>query len=251
MGWKTQINDRGQVTQYRDSDTGETLTPKEFERRQQMGQLQMATTQPALTAMPAGGGYGGYAPQGATGGGMGAFAGAGTMGSGAVYGQNANSPMSGMQSQLMQSQMGAAQQAAGEQMGGAQQVMGQLAQMGQQSQMGAGMQGSAVPSGYVPAAGPNPLIQPGARMLSGAGSPDMLNQSAPAAPPAGMGASNLNSLSSAMSPTAGESSQSKSLRLEGVPGHGSSTTGLAPYKNHGFLDATSIAVLLPTSFCWL
>jgi hypothetical protein len=85
-------------------------------------------------------------------------------------------------------------------------------------------------------------------MLTGGGSGDMLNQSAPTAPPEGLGAAggSLNSVGTAMVPTAGDSDQAKSLRLEGVKGHGSSTMGISPYKNHGFLDATSIAVLLPT-----
>jgi hypothetical protein len=38
--------------------------------------------------------------------------------------------------------------------------------------------------------------------------------------------------------------QNKNLRLEGTPGHAASTSSNG--KNHGFLDATSIAILLPT-----
>ncbi len=101
------------------------------------------------------------------------------------------------------------------------------------------------PQQIAPAA--SPLIQPGAKLLNGnGGSADMLNQQAqsPSPPPASVTGSSLNSTTQGLNPSAGLAVQPKNLRLEGVQNHvGNSTVG---YKNHGFLDATSIAILLPT-----
>lgn len=90
----------------------------------------------------------------------------------------------------------------------------------------------------MPAGGPNPLVQPGAQMLNG-------QNLTPGAAPGSI----LNNPSQAMSPTAGLPLQGKNLRMEGIaPGmHANPTPQVhVPRKTHGFLDATSIAILLPT-----
>src|SRR6516225_10207137 len=38
MTWRTQINEKGVVTRYCDTDSGEVISPKEYERRMQMQQ---------------------------------------------------------------------------------------------------------------------------------------------------------------------------------------------------------------------
>jgi hypothetical protein len=247
MGWKTQIDERGVVTRYRDTDTGECISPQEFERRMQMGQMQYTPAQPAMQAMPPGmaGTYsavGGGQPQGMP---QAMPQGMGTMG-----GVNPAGPM-------MNAQLGAAQQMMGGQLNAAQNVMGQLSQMNQQASQGLAPQASGMPAapavpGMAPAAAAdagNPLIQPGAKMLTASAQPNMLNQAAdnPLPPPTSIGTSPLNNATSGFSPTAGLPVQGKSLRMEGVPGHTDAASGVNPnYKNHGFLDATSIAILLPT-----
>ena len=107
-----------------------------------------------------------------------------------------------------------------------------------------GMAPAPQAQGLQPMAGPNPLIQPGAQMIAPGGvGNDMLN-SAPSPMSQGMAGSPLQNQTTGLSPTAGMAVQGKSLRLEGigkehqqVPVH---------HKTHGFLDATSIAILLPT-----
>jgi len=243
MGWKTQIDERGVITRYRDTDTGECITPQEFERRMQMGQLQYQPAQPAMQAMPPGmaGTYSAVGP--------GAGYPAQPMGA-SMGGVNPAGPM-------MSAQLGAAQQMMGGQMNAAQNVMGQLSQINQQASQGLGGAASpAAPGMPMAPAAPaptadagNPLIQPGAKMLTASAQPNMLNQASdnPLPPPTSLAGSPLNNNTSGFSPTAGMSVQGKSLRMEGVPGHGENGGGVNPaYKNHGFLDATSIAILLPT-----
>jgi len=244
MGWKTQIDERGIVTRYRDTDTGECISPQEFERRQQMGQLQYQPAQPAMTALPPamGGVYttpagGGMAP-----GGYGAQMG----------GTPISSSMGGVSpgGAMMNAQLGAAQQMMGGQLNAAQTAMGQLSQINQQASAGLAVSPTGMPmAAQAPAApaGGVPLIQPGAKLLTANAQPNMLNQQAdnPSPPPIGLTGSPLNNPSTGFNPTAGMAVQGKSLRMEGLPGHAGN--GPNPnYKNHGFLDATSIAILLPT-----
>jgi type IV secretory pathway TraG/TraD family ATPase VirD4 len=121
---------------------------------------------------------------------------------------------------------------------------------------------AAAPQGYAPGAFPaqdpsaqsqlapppapsggSPLIQPGAEILTPGASPaqaqtpgsdGMMQQQGKLPVSAGGGDT----------PTAGLAIQGKNLRLEGVP-HVDATTPRG-YRVHGFLDATSIAILLPT-----
>ncbi|HEY9718659.1 MAG TPA: type IV secretory system conjugative DNA transfer family protein [Trichormus sp.] len=250
MGWKTQIDERGVVTRYRDTDTGECISPQEFERRMQMGQLQYQPAQQAQTmqAMPA------QSPMQAMPPGMAgtysAMSGAQPQGMGTMGGANPGG-------QMMNAQLGAAQQMMGGQLNAAQNAMGQLSQINQQASAGLASQAPGMPAApAVPGMAPalasdagNPLIQPGAKMLTASGQPNMLNQAAdnPLPPPTSIGSSPLNNATAGFSPTAGMPVQGKSLRMEGVPGHTDVAGGVNPnYKNHGFLDATSIAILLPT-----
>ena len=185
MTWRQQMNDKGVITRYKDTDTGETLSAAEWNRRMQV-QNGMTDDGGSLVANPAGGG-------------------------------RHQSPVSEAgSSQIPLSEPGA---------------------------MIASPNAAAL-------AAPNPLVHPGAQMLApGSSSSDML--SAGAQPTQltqptqqALGGSPLQNQTTGLSPTAGLHVQGKSLRLEGlqkqftqVPVH---------HKTHGFLDATSIAILLPT-----
>ena len=87
------------------------------------------------------------------------------------------------------------------------------------------------------------LVQPGAQMLNGS---QLTPAPGQAAMPAGApGAAPIAPVPGPDAPpTAGMPVQGKSLRMEGLPGH--SNTSSQGYRTHGFLDATSIAILLPT-----
>ncbi len=83
--------------------------------------------------------------------------------------------------------------------------------------------------------GGSPLIQPGAQILTPGVAPPASDTTTPPRP-------DIDS-STGLSPTAGMPVQTKNLRLEGLPEHTQNSQG---YRPHGFLDATSIAILLPT-----
>ncbi|HEY9788248.1 MAG TPA: type IV secretory system conjugative DNA transfer family protein [Candidatus Obscuribacterales bacterium] len=207
MSWKAQIDDRGVITRYKDTDSGEVISAQEYERRMQMQQTTYSISPGAGMSAPHLGSpmyvpapYGGAAA--------------------APYGQG------GPPVQL-----------------GGQDLSQHLINQGLQQAPPA--QPMAQP--MAPMAGPNPLIQPGAQML-GQGAP-LAPQAAPMgqAPTGQMpmpGQFNLNSPSQAMPPSAGQAIQGKNLRMEGVPGHHAGQS--IGYRSHGFLDATSIAILLPT-----
>jgi hypothetical protein len=196
MTWRQQMNDKGVITQYKDSDTGEILTAAQFEQRMQTsngmadeGGSLMANPPAAQSQAP-----GMMAPTSPLGAGM----------APSPMGGAGMSPMGGMAPSPM----------------------------------------APAPAAPMMSAAPNPLIQPGAQMIApGSASNDMLNAN-PQPMPQGMSGSSLQNRSTGLSPTAGLEVQGKSLRLEGVqkkfqqvPVH---------HKTHGFLDATSIAILLPT-----
>jgi Type IV secretory system Conjugative DNA transfer len=92
----------------------------------------------------------------------------------------------------------------------------------------------------------SPLIQPGAQMLT----PGAASQGAqaPAAQNASQGGLPRPALGpgAGETPTAGQAIQGKNLRLEGLPPSLHQAGQSVGYKTHGFLDATSIAILLPT-----
>ena len=209
MTWRAQIDDRGAVTRYKDTDSGETISAKEYERLQQM-QVGRPAALPQMTATPG-------VPMAVTDGGGFTSAGGGFVGPGGSPLMVPTAP------QMVSQPAGGALPAGGTGM------------MPGAAQPGAGGQpfaapGSGMPAGAAPGAeGSSPLIQPGAQLLNGATAPStaMPMSQAPSQPP-----------------TAGQAMQGKNLRMEGIPHHQNGTS--IGYKSHGFLDATSIAILLPT-----
>lgn len=241
MSWRAQIDDRGVIARYKDLDTGEVISAKEYERRMQMqqGQYLMAPTNgsPQMVAMPPGSGY--VMAQPHEGGGMSPHGGLMAPSnnslvpppppmhpSGMMPGGTGMAP-SGMAPTGMASNGG--MMPSGMMPGG----MG-MAPSGM-AQPGMAPPGMAPGGGAMQGSGQSPLIQSGAQMLNGqtplapGSTPDMQTPSNPA---------------TGQPPTAGQSIQGKNLRMEGVPGHMNSNSH--GYKAHGFLDATSIAILLPT-----
>ncbi len=196
MSWRAQIDDRGVIARYKDLESGEVISAKEYERRQQMQQGQLLVTPsmqtPQLTATPAGSGS--------------------VMAQPAATNQHAAANDGGAVSQQAPAGIIPAAPAPDTNM-----VAGGAAQV------------APAPA----SSGPNPLIQPGAQLLNGGNT-----SAAPsdAALPASTGAG--------QPPTMNQSIQGKNLRMEGVQGHINSTS--FGYRAHGFLDATSIAILLPT-----
>ncbi|MBS1990986.1 MAG: type IV secretory system conjugative DNA transfer family protein [Cyanobacteria bacterium SZAS LIN-3] len=207
MGWVSQMDDQGHIASYRDSDTGRRISAAQYERMMSM--------------------------QGVQGGGT-MSAGAGSMQTAPVYGG---------------AQPAYAPQPYGGQAGGVPMLPGAPA---------------LAPSPT--AAVPSSLIQPNARLLDGSQpsqmSPQMPAQSAMPAQmqPQGQGAAPFQPSPGMMQglqggatpvapgagapPTMGQHIQGKNLRLEGMP----HPTQRMPAAKHakGFLDATSIAILLPT-----
>lgn len=174
MTWRAQIDDRGAVTRYKDADSGEVISAKEYERRLQTEQhhqyLSPDGSHPQLVATPGSA----YAPQAAP----------------------ANSMPAGG-SPVPATSSSAAQQMA------------------------------APPVVNTQNSSNNPLIQPGAQLLNTGGAPaNIQSATAPAQAPEASGI------------------KGKNLRMEGIPHH--TNTQSHGYKAHGFLDATSIAILLPT-----
>jgi type IV secretory pathway TraG/TraD family ATPase VirD4 len=238
MSWRAQIDDRGVIARYKDLESGEVISAKEYERRMQMqqGQYLMAPSSgvPQMTAMPPGSGY--VMAQPHEGGGM--------------------SPHGGMMSPSGLVPPPPPMHPSGMMLGGNGIAPGNMASGG----MAPG--GGMMPSGMMPSSmAPSGMAQPGmappgmapggAPMQSGSGqSPliqsgaQMLNGQTPLAPGSTPDTQAPSNPATGQPPTAGQSIQGKNLRMEGVPGHINSNSH--GYKAHGFLDATSIAILLPT-----
>ncbi|RTL40761.1 MAG: hypothetical protein EKK48_16010 [Candidatus Melainabacteria bacterium] len=225
MSWRPQLDERGVCVRYKDTETNEVISSKEYDRRMQMQSSMGGTSMaPGFSAgqsaggyaMPVGGSYGGYQPT---------------------------------PSPYPQGQMGMAPTGAP--------VPGAAGQMG-------GYPAPMAPQALPQQPGSNPLVQPGARSVAGGGA-DLLSATAsPAGNPMGNpmaanpmaanpmasnplaapGASPLNNQTVGISPTAGQAIQGKNLRMEGNPNHVNQMSLGRP--SHGFLDATSIAILLPT-----
>jgi len=217
MPWRGQINDRGVITRFKDSETGESVSAAEYQRR------------------------------------MGMQDGSASVGSNPMLSRTDGptiGPVSATSNRHANESYGA-----------------------EQPQPAAEYPAAIAPNAY-PAptstlynAAPNlalqpgnPLLQPGAQPIGPNGAaPDMLGapmQStlqaapqgfAPQAPMPMSASSTLQNPTTGLSPTAGMALQGKNLRLEGISGS-KSNLPLAPGtgKPHGFLDATSIAILLPT-----
>lgn len=211
MTWRTQINEKGVVTRYCDTDSGETISAKEYERRMQMqqGSYSGGAPMPGMYAVPPPP-PGAYAAPGA-------YAPPGSYSAGPLYPANSGAPTPG-------------------------QLPVYAPVPGQQGMM-PGMQSglSAAPPSPVGAAdGANPLIQPGAQMVGA----EAQGQIAAAQPSSTGGPQSVGTFQG-QPPTAGMAKQGKNLRLEGNPQH-LANAGPIAYRPHGFLDATSIAILLPT-----
>ena len=205
MPYRAQINERGVITKYKDTDTGEVITAQEFERRltQQQGGYYVAPppTQPQMYANPP------ASQQG-------------------VYGGGGVAPLFQAHQQNLGNPQGYGQVATPAPAGGYPAAAYAGGAQPHQQQGYSQPQGYAQQPGQAPAAapidqGPSPLVQPGAQMLNG--------QEAPAE-----GA-----------PQGEAKAAGKTLRMEGVPKENKIGSSHG-YRTHGFLDATSIAILLPT-----
>lgn len=222
MTYKAVINDRGQTVCFKDMDTGETISAKEYEKRQQLGGMlpssQSSHMQPQLHA----GSYGGHH----------------VMHGGGIDPATGHALPMQMPMQVQPMQQG---------------IMPPM-----QGEMPMHMQGGMPPMqpGMMPQTGGGALIQPGATMLSpGANSQVPGLPQAPGGSHDGMmpyQARTTIDPTQGRPPTAGLAMQGKSLRMEGIPkahpqAHAAGAGPVhTPRKSHGFLDATSIAILLPT-----
>jgi len=227
MGWRPQINERGVIARFSNSDTGEVISAQEYERR-------MQTLQGGYTP--------GYSNQPA-------FSNAGTY---------AAAPFV---SQAQPSGMYAYQTRNGHQVlvppdNSRSMHPTQMPQYGYLPPNGANYTNAPAVTMAPPQpafnSGDNPLIQPGAQILSPGSTPvsaPISIATAPSPQSESPATSNLPRpalpLGVGISPTAGTPMQGKNLRLEGMPGHIIGSPNVQ-YKPHGFLDATSIAILLPT-----
>src|SRR4029434_7062357 len=202
MTWRAQIDDRGVVTRYKDTDSGETISAKEYERLQQM-QVGHPAALPQMTATTG-------VPMATTNGGGFTSAGGGFVGPGGPPLMVPTAPQA------------VAQPTGGPAPAGSPGIMPAGAQPGVGGPP-VGVCGPRLPIGAAPAPageGNNPLIQPGAQMLNGT-----------ATPAAGLPLSHAR----IHPPTAGQQIQGKNLRMEGIPQHHNGTS--IGYKSHGFLDA--------------
>lgn len=210
MGWRTNVNEYGVVTGYRDTDTGERVSIKEYERRMQM--------------------------QGTAGAGS-----YGTLQSTPGYPQQYLDPHTGralvLPSQPMQPMQGyPAPSGQLPQYGMQQPMQGQYAQplpYGQQPVAAPGVY-SQMPQGAPNGAG---LIQPNATMIGANQGQMPQGQMLQGQMPQGQ--------MQGQEPMDHGTPQGKSLRMHTVGKPTPQHIGSAKH-NKGFLDATSIAILMPT-----
>ena len=190
MKWVAQINERGLISSYRDMDSNEQISAREYERRMQMqGSVGAPIDGNTLQASP-------Y-PQ--------TYSQAPVQYNGA---QQYPTPMQQQQQQMQQPIQSVGQQSSYSQMGyPAAQSYPQAQPMHQQ---------------------PSPLIQQGATPVGADGAPAIPRPT------------------TAIGPMLGQNIQKKTLRMEGMPGHTDAMLAAPPKKGKGFLDATSIAILMPT-----
>lgn len=254
MPLRPQMDERGIITRYKDTDTGEIISAKDLQRRMMMqdGMYQSGSGAPLPSMqgmLPQSHANDGVAPQQYNHG-MSPYSGSGGI-------PNINSSGGGV-APLFHTTQPQAQPYGGMQPG----AMPQGGGMMQPSQMAPGW---SAPTGVPSLEGNNPLVMPGAQMLSGqsaapgampaqpgampgqapGGMPGAMPGQAPGAMPgAPMDMGAAPGYAPGQPPTAGQPVQGKNLRMEGVPGH--KNTSSQGYKTHGFLDATSIAILLPT-----
>jgi type IV secretory pathway TraG/TraD family ATPase VirD4 len=202
------------IARYKNSETGEIVSAKEYERRVQMqqGQYIVTPSYPQMTAAPQGTVSGIANPNSGTDGGGAAIAGKARISDTGVY--------------LAPGQMAPAQQQSAQPMIAGQPLVqggdsqGQagapVGQPGVETVTQAGIPTSTLPTAPQEQSGGNPLIMPGAKMLT-------QGQTAPAqATPA----------------------QAKSMRFYAA--NSTPESGGMRTKSHAFLDSTSVAILLPS-----
>ncbi len=198
MKWVAQINERGLISSYRDMDSNEQISAREYERRMQM--------QGSVGAPLDGGGGGSLQaspyPQ--------------------TY-QPAQAPVQYNGAQQYQSPIQPQQMPL-------QQPIQTGGQPSSYSQMAYPPQSYPVqaPALQPVQQAPSPLIQQGATPVGAEGPPPIPRPT------------------TGLVPTMGQTVQGKNLRLEGRPEHSQQVQNFAPRKGKGFLDATSIAILMPT-----
>lgn len=207
MSWRAQIDDRGVITRYKNSETGEVVSAKEYERRIQMqqGQYIVTPSYPQMTAAPQGTAYTGIADPN---GGGAAIAGKARISDTGVYLTPNQNGVPAQQQPMI----------AGQPLvqGDASQAQMQQGQPMQQQGVEAGAQQGTLATAPQEQGGQNPLIMPGAKMLAqGQAAPQQAAQTQP-----------------------------KSMRFfaaSSTPESGGMRT-----KSHAFLDSTSVAILLPS-----
>jgi len=212
MSWKAQINDRGVITRYKDVDTGEVISAQDYARRAQMQTGGYSSGMPSRVSMGNQGnlGTGVYIP--------GTYPGGMSSGPSGGYGGLSTGGVAAGSSSSLTAQEDPALSAPN-------------------------------PTPAPLTADASPLIQPGAQILTpGASAAPQAPAGAPTGQTASQGGLPRPALGPGMgeTPTAGQAIQGKNLRLEGLPVHLPGSGNTAGYKTHGFLDATSIAILLPT-----
>lgn len=202
MSWKAQMNEKGFISSYRNTDTGEQMSARDFERMMQMqgsvgapdGSMPMQSSYPQTYAQP------GMQP----------------------------SMQPGMQPGMQPSMQP-----------GMQPYQAQPAPQTYATGAPAPYQ-QAPPAGY-PQVGQPQVGQP---LVAAPGSSPLVQ---PGAAPVGSQAPIIPLPATGRVPTIGQEIQKKNFRLEGVPGHVDQTRqSFQPKKGKGFLDATSIAILMPT-----
>ncbi|MBK9143597.1 MAG: type IV secretory system conjugative DNA transfer family protein [Candidatus Melainabacteria bacterium] len=206
MTYRQQTDERGNIVQYKDIDTGEVISAKEYQRIMQMQQgLPQAHGQ--LMAPPQGQEQMIPLPQAAQ-----------------PYG--AQSHYAAPQGYAAPQAYGAPQAYAPPQAYAAPQGYAQPSPY-------------AAPQGYAAPAG-SPLAHPGAQYLSPQG------PSNPGATPVPRSQTASTDPGHGGPPTQGIQKQGKSLRMEGIVKAHPQAHAPMGKRAHGFLDATSVAILLPT-----
>ncbi len=240
MGWRALLNEKGTIVSFRNPDTGELISAREYERRVQMmqGGYTPGDTQPGIapdgsptgiTASPYPGVAGTQPLTGYTNGYPSAAVPSAAPSGANPYLANqsypGSTPYPGNQAYLSSTQSGKRVLVSPDDPGYKNMAMPAF-QSRQPASQWIQPPSAPVAPGVLPMTGTSPLIQPGAQILN----PGNTQSTTPAAP--------------ATNPDGPPSyTQEKSMRMEGVPGHGMESVA---YHPHGFLDATSIAIVLPT-----
>lgn len=231
MTYRKQTNERGEVIGYRNSETGEVVSAKEFEKQMQMQQVHHQPTmhQPMMPAAP----MAMNQPHQVH-----------------IPGEGVFHATDGVQPRIPHGMSGTP--------GG---VAGQPMTSGMHQPYAPGIAQPVMPS-HNPHS--SPLVQPGAQLLTPQHKASLPGMPQSASAPGGAHAplpgtmlgghhpanavpSTIDDPTQGKPPTSGAKVQGKSLRLEGIPkAHPQQHSKAHQKRAHGFLDATSVAILLPT-----